>query len=241
MTGPAAISAKPGRDNDSDRDGGSHFDGDGGSVPGFEGPHGAAIRIWHWSLFLFVSASFVTVLLASTIFRTRNTADMVANELQAKGATINKDQARAVAHAYSDKLWDLHKWLGFGICLLVLTRIIIELTGPRADRLGVQLKKALNLKPTDRHTKAQLQQFIQVKRIYVIFYAALLLMALTGLGLAFEDVPVLRSWHAAIKQLHGFLQWFIYGFVLIHLAGVILADLGSHKGLVSRMIHGKKA
>jgi cytochrome b561 len=235
MTAPKAITA--GNDIDPNKDSGRNSDT--GSVPGFEGPHGAAIRIWHWSLFLFVSASFVTVLLASTIFRTRNNVAMVTNELQAKGATINKDQARAVAHAYSDKLWDLHKWLGFGICLLVLIRIIIELTGPRPDRLGVQLKMALGLKPADRQTKSQLQQYIQVKRIYVIFYTAIILMALTGLGLAFEDIPFLRTAHSGIKQLHGFLQWVIYGFVLIHLAGVILADLGKHKGLVSRMIHGR--
>ena len=245
MTAPKAATTGSDRNRniDSDRniDSNPNIDGGNEPLPGFDGPHSAVIRIWHWTLFLFVSASFVTVLLASTIFRTRNTSDMVANELQAKGATINKDQARAVAHAYSDKLWDLHKWLGFGICLLVLLRIIIELTGPNPERLSVQLKKALNLKPTDRQTKTQLQQFIQVKRIYVIFYAAIILMALTGLGLAFEDIPFLRTAHSAIKQLHGFIQWVIYGFVLIHLAGVILADLGSHKGLVSRMIHGRKA
>jgi Ni/Fe-hydrogenase 1 B-type cytochrome subunit len=233
MNAPAGTKAKS--DNDAD------IDSDSGPVPGFDGPHGAAIRIWHWTLFLFVSASFATVLLASTIFRTRNNVALVTNELQAKGQTVSQDQARAVAHAYSDKLWDIHKWLGFGISLLVLIRIIIELTGPRPERLGMQLKKALGLKPTDRQTKMNLQQFIQVKRIYVIFYAALLLMALTGLGLAFEDIPFLRTAHSTIKQLHGFLQWIIYGFVLIHLAGVILADLGSHKGLVSRMIHGRKA
>ena len=241
MTAPNANTANPESNPDRAVNIDATTDSDSASVPGFDGPHSAAIRIWHWTLFLFVSASFVTVLLASTIFRTRNTTAMVANELQAKGATINKDQARAVAHAYSDKLWDIHKWLGFGICLLVLTRIIIELTGPRPERLSLQLKNALKLKPTDRQSKTQLQQYIQVKRIYVVFYAALLLMALTGLGLAFEDVPALRTAHSAIKQLHGFLQWVIYGFVLIHLAGVILADLGTHKGLVSRMINGKKA
>jgi Ni,Fe-hydrogenase I cytochrome b subunit len=37
------------------------------------------------------------------------------------------------------------------------------------------------------------------------------------------------------------LQWVIYGFVLLHLAGVILADLGKHKGLVSRMINGRSS
>jgi Ni/Fe-hydrogenase 1 B-type cytochrome subunit len=208
-------------------------------APALNGPHSAAIRLWHWSLVLFVSATFATVLLASTIFRTRNTVSMVRDELQQKGTAVNMEQARAVAHAYSDKLWDLHKWLGFGICLLVLARIIIEMTQPREERLAGQLKKALQIKPAGRQTKMELQQYIQVKRIYLVFYLALLLMALTGLGLAFEDIPFLRTWHSAIKQLHGFLQWVIYGFVLIHLAGVILADLGKQKGIVSGMIHGK--
>jgi Ni/Fe-hydrogenase 1 B-type cytochrome subunit len=210
-------------------------------APALNGPHSAAIRLWHWSLVLFVSATFATVLLASTIFRTRNTVAMVRDELMQNGVTINAGQARAVAHAYSDKLWDLHKWLGFGICLLVLARIIIEMTQPQEERLAGQLKKALQLKPANRQTKMELQQYIQVKRIYLVFYLALFLMALTGLGLAFEDIPFLRTWHSAIKQLHGFLQWVIYGFVLIHLAGVILADLGKQKGIVSGMIHGKSS
>jgi cytochrome b561 len=208
------------------------------AVAGFNGPHSAAIRIWHWTLFLFVSASFVTVLLASTVFRTKNTVAMVKDELQQKGVVVDAGQARAVAHAYSDQLWYIHKWLGFGISLLVLVRIVIELAGPREERLTVQLGKALGLKPAERLAKMELQQYIQVKRIYVVFYFALLLMALTGLGLAFEDVPFLRTWHGSIKQVHAFLQWVIYGFVLIHLAGVILADLGKHRGLVSGMIHG---
>ena len=97
--------------------------------PTFHEKHSAAIRVWHWALFLTISASLLTVLLASTVFRTRNTIALVQGELQGKGAVVSSDQARAVAHAYSDKVWDIHKWAGFIICGLLFARIIIDEIG----------------------------------------------------------------------------------------------------------------
>jgi cytochrome b len=79
-----------------------------------------------------------------------------------------------------------------------------------------------------------------VKRTYLVFYLLILTMALTGLGLAFEDNPLLKAWHGSIKQIHSFVQYLIYGFILIHLVGVIWTDGNRHNGLVSGMIHGKK-
>ena len=66
-------------------------------------------------------------------------------------------------------------------------------------------------------------------------------MALTGLILAFEDVTLFRQWRAPVKQLHGFVQYIIYGYALLHLAGVIRADLGQFPGIVSGMINGRKS
>jgi len=59
----------------------------------------------------------------------------VQESLQEKGATVSKDQARAVAHEFSDKLWDLHKWIGFILCALLLSRLIIEITQPGEEKL----------------------------------------------------------------------------------------------------------
>jgi len=209
------------------------------STPVFNGMHSVAIRIWHWASFVVISGSIITVLLASTLFRTRNNIGLVQGQLQAKGVVATQDQARAVAHAFNDLLWDLHKWIGFVLCGLVVLRIVIELAQPSEEKLGVQLRRALRLKPADQQGKLEQQHYIQVKRIYLVFYAALILMALTGIGLAFEDVALFRTYRGAIKQVHALLQWVIYGFVVMHIAGVILADLGKYRGLVSGMIHGK--
>lgn len=200
--------------------------------------HSAAIRIWHWLSVVVISGSIITVILASTLFRTRNTISLVQDQLSGKGVVVSSDQARAVAHAYSDRLWDLHKWIGFALCALVVLRILIEVFSSPEEKLSVQLKRALGAKPVDQQGRLEKQHYIQVKRIYLIFYTALILMAFTGLGLAFEDVPLFRIYHGAIKQVHALLQWVIYGFLGMHIIGVILADLGKYKGLVSGMIHG---
>lgn len=208
-------------------------------VPVFNGMHSAAIRIWHWASFVVISGSVITVLLASTLFRTKNNIALVHDQLQANGVVTNQDQARAVAHAFNDRLWDLHKWFGFALSALVVARVLIEMTQSRDEKFAVQLKRALRVKPADQQGRLEQQHYIQVKRIYLVFYAALILMACTGLGLAFDNVTFFRMYRSEIKQVHALLQWVIYGFIVMHIAGVILADLGKYRGLVSGMIHGQ--
>jgi cytochrome b len=66
-------------------------------------------------------------------------------------------------------------------------------------------------------------------------------MVATGLLIAFGG-----SWgisgqtRHSIKEIHGFIQYLIYAFLFFHLAGVILAELGKSKGIVSGMINGGK-
>src|SRR5690348_12718613 len=102
----------------------------------FSEAHPAAIRIWHWITAATLSASILLVILGSTMFRTRNNIDMVQEQLQGKGVTVTVDQARSVAHEYSDKLWMAHKWVGYGLCFLLGCRMMIEMTVSRKDRLA---------------------------------------------------------------------------------------------------------
>jgi Ni,Fe-hydrogenase I cytochrome b subunit len=65
-------------------------------------------------------------------------------------------------------------------------------------------------------------------------------MAITGLILAFEDVDFLKPFHKTASNLHSFFQWGIYAYILLHLIGVVRADLKKNKGIVSGMIHGNQ-
>ena len=202
--------------------------------------HSLAIRIWHWTFFIVLTASLITVGLASTVFRTRNNIDLVQTQLRQKGVIVDKDQAKAVAHEFSDKLWGLHTWLGYILCFFLVARLIIEIVQPGEEKLRNRIKAVLAFRPTTPGQQGEQQHYLLVKRGYLVFYGSIAVMALTGLVLAFEEVPVFREWRAPVKQLHGFVQYFIYGYVLLHLAGAIRADLGRYPGVVSGMIHGRK-
>ena len=97
-----------------------------GSSSLFKTTYSLAIRIWHWITFLTITASIILVLFASTVFTIKGNLSMVQEQIQQKGRTVTPDQARAVAHEYSDKLWMLHKYVGYGLCFLLLSRIVLE-------------------------------------------------------------------------------------------------------------------
>ncbi|MDR3716457.1 MAG: cytochrome b/b6 domain-containing protein [Puia sp.] len=206
----------------------------------FNETHSPAIRIWHWTFFIVLTASLTTVFFGSTLFKTRDNIGFVQTQLQDKGVTLSKDQARAVAHGFSDKLWDLHTWIGYVLCGLLLSRFIIEIAQPGEEKLRHRMRNALGYRPDDAGGKADRKHYILVKSTYLAFYTLFTVMALTGLGLAFEDTPPFKQWHRTLGQIHSFVQYFIYAFILLHLVGVVRADLGKRRGIVSGMIHGKK-
>ena len=197
-----------------------------------------AIRIWHWLTFLGFAASLTTVLLGSTMFKTRPNVTAVMEEVAQKGGTVTKDQAFSVAHAYSDKLWDTHKIIGFVLCFLLFTRVLIEFSQRKEDKLKSRIRAALNFHPVNESAIKERNHYLLVKRGYLVFYALFLCMGLTGLVLAFEDLEFLKPIHKTASSLHSFFQWGIYAYILLHLIGVVRADLYKSKGIVSGMING---
>jgi cytochrome b561 len=200
--------------------------------------HSLTIRIWHWVTFLGFAASLTTVLLGSTLFKTKKNISTVMEEVSSKGGTVTRDQARGVAHAFSDKLWDTHKFIGYGLCFLLLSRVVIEVSQKKDERLLVRIRRALNFHPLTQDGIMERNMYVLTKRGYLVFYSLFLLMGLTGLILAFEDLEFLRPLHKTASSLHSFFQWGIYAYILLHLTGVVRADLNKNKGIVSGMIHG---
>ncbi len=204
----------------------------------FKTTYPLAIRIWHWLTAIVMVSTIIIVLLASTIFTTNDNVPMVQEQIQQKGGTVSPQQARAVAHEYSDKLWMLHKYIGFGLCFLLLVRVIIEAGYSREQKLSGKIKKVLSFQTQNTDEKGDRKHYLMVKWGYVIFYLLFLIMALTGLGLAFEDVPFFKNNHDLIEGTHSVVQYLIYFYILSHLVGVIRADLTNNKGIVSAMING---
>ena len=209
-----------------------------GSSP-FIQRHSTVIRIWHWTTFLILSASMITVLINSTMLNPRDNIALVQNQLKEKGITVSEEQAFAVSHEYEDKMWDIHKLLGFGLAFLLLSRVVIELAQQKNEKIRTRIKNAMGFVKLNDDNKVEYRHYIHVKRVYLLFYLILLLMALTGLGLAFgRGLGFTRELHNTVKTVHSILQYCMYAFVFIHLCGVIIAENGKFKGIVSGMING---
>jgi Ni,Fe-hydrogenase I cytochrome b subunit len=202
-----------------------------------------AIRIWHWLTFIVVTSLIITVLMASTSLNPRKNVPVVQEILKSKGINADNQQAFAVAHMYDDKMWDLHKILGFALAFLFLARVFIEYAQAEEEKNTARIKKALYslFQSKNEPEKQELRHYLIVKYSYLLFYGMLMLMVCTGLTIAFgSEMGLSRQASHSIKEIHAFIQYFIYAFVIFHLVGVMLIELGKAKGIISGMINGGK-
>lgn len=203
--------------------------------------HSGMIRIWHWLTFVIITGSLITVLLTSTILNQRKNIVVVQDQLKTTGLTVTEDQAFAVTREYEDKIWEIHKLLGYGLAFMLISRILIEVFGPSDEKLRTRIRNVSGMYLQNSLKKKDYRNFLGVKIGYLLFYLLLTCMVFTGLGLAFgRDLGFSRGLHGTIKEIHSFGQYLMYAFVLVHLSGVIISENRQIKGIVSGMINGNK-
>jgi cytochrome b561 len=200
--------------------------------------HSASIRLWHWLNLIVISGSLITVLINSTILKSRQKAPMVLAEMKKSGPNVTLDQARAAVHVLSDKIWDVHVYFGYALIALFFFRLIAEFFQLADQTLIGQFKKASRLFKTPA-TKQNAQHDLVVKSIYLVFYLLLFTMVATGICLAFGDnLGISEPMQHSIQDVHGFCMYPILVFIAVHIAGVLLAEHKDGKGIVSDMING---
>ncbi|MGZ3755231.1 MAG: cytochrome b/b6 domain-containing protein [Mucilaginibacter sp.] len=201
--------------------------------------YSSSLRLWHWANLIVISGSLLTVLLNSTLLKSRNVAPFIQSELKNAGNQATAEQTNSVAHALSDKVWDIHVYFGYGLAALLLFRIILEFFQLADQKFIRKIKAAYN---EFKHVKKQREAArheLAVKLIYGVFYILLVIMVTTGLFLAFEGffAPYKAIRHS-VKSVHGFCMYIVLAFIAVHVIGVFLAERKDGKGVVSDMING---
>jgi Ni,Fe-hydrogenase I cytochrome b subunit len=200
--------------------------------------YSSSLRLWHWLNAIVITGSLLTVLLNSTLLKGRKNAAFIKDKLHEAGATVTDEQARSVAHELTDKVWALHTYFGYGLAALVLFRIILEFFQLADQKLIRKIKVAYRDYYVIKQHRELARHEFWVKTIYAIFYLFIIIMAVTGLCLAFEDdVPALKAIHA-IREVHQFTMYLILTFITIHIAGVFMAERKDSSGITSDMING---
>ena len=201
--------------------------------------HSASLRFWHWTNALIICGSLLTVLLNSTLFDVRDNAAYIQKQLKDSGAAVNEEQARNVAHGLEDKVWSLHIYFGYALVALLLFRLISEFISTDKHKFLGKLKLTYATYKNISRKDNTVRHELVVKLLYLTFYIRITVMAITGLCLAFDDVPGIgKSLSHSIKEVHGFCMYLVLAFILVHVIGVLLAERKDSKGIVSDMIHG---
>ena len=183
-----------------------------------------ALRIWHWSNVLTISLLFVTVILRKT-FLGKNNINIIMAKTQELGVLMTEPVAREIAKAIRNEMWQWHPIIGFVAIGLLVARFFIYLQ----NRSSVT------------NTSAKPLYYKIVKKTHALFYFFLLIMGLSGSAMYWDEALHLsKNTTHNIQNVHETLLWFFVIFIIGHIAGVIKAELGEDKGLVSDMINGGK-
>jgi len=198
--------------------------------------YSSSLRFWHWGNAIVITGSLLTVLANSTVLAGWPTRTFVIDNLKKSGTTVTEDQVRSLVGGLRDRVWDIHVYFGYFLAALLLFRLIYEFF-TKDKTLARQIKTAYRQYKNGQNRLIARHELV-VKSLYATFYLLLIIMAVTGLCLAFDDdIPALHQMHW-IKEVHGFCMYLVLIFIVVHLAGVFLAERTDSKGIVSDMING---
>jgi Ni/Fe-hydrogenase 1 B-type cytochrome subunit len=201
--------------------------------------YSASLRLWHWANMIIISGSLITVLINSTITNKHKTSVLIKGSLQTAGANVTDAQVKEATHALSDSVWDVHVYFGYCLAGLLVFRLLLEFFELADQKFIQKIKSAYTQFNIVKKNREMARNELTVKIIYASFYLLLIIMVVTGLSLAFEDaLAVLKPIRHNIKSVHGFCMYLILAFIVVHLAGVFLAERKNGKGIVSDMING---
>ncbi|MGI4874861.1 MAG: cytochrome b/b6 domain-containing protein [Janthinobacterium lividum] len=200
--------------------------------------YSAPMRLWHWLNAALVSGQLLTILFLKVIVNPR----AAVREVGAPGgSTLTEQQGRAVAHAISERIWDWHIWIGLALAATWLGWTLMQALDPAGRRFGARLRataRRVSLVPPAEQGGAKKALF--AKLTYAIFYLAITTMVMTGLALTWaDDVPWLGRLEHTVKEIHNVTMYVIIAYTLVHIVGVLWAELTKDKGLISRMVSGE--
>ncbi len=183
-------------------------------------------RAWHWIHALVVFGLMGTILLRKTFLSWRTNSEILSQKLADINLEVSAEQAKVLAKAIRTPMWEWHIILGYALMALLIWRVALFYT--ESGKANYQ-----NFKEKSLHKK-------MVSITYIVIYAILLFMAVSGLLIHFYEILGLTKEIAhQIKEIHEAV--FFYGLLIVvplHIAGVVIAEQRGEKGIISDMING---
>ncbi|MCL9770814.1 cytochrome b/b6 domain-containing protein [Flavobacterium sp. HXWNR69] len=181
-------------------------------------------RILHWLIAFSFILLLVTIFLRKTWMEKNHVAEIIQAFLADKGyAALPEDDAILLAKKIRKPMWDWHIYLGYVLTGLYCIRLAVPFFGEM--KFASPFKAGLDAK-----TKFQYW-------VYLIFYVCTAISLITGLII--ELGP--KEYKKPMEEIHELSLYYLLGFMILHFGGILIAELTSDKGLVSRIINGGTA
>jgi len=182
-------------------------------------------RIWHWLMAFSVLGLLGTVALRKTFLSWRTNAEVIQLKLAEMGTEVTAETAKMVAKAIRTPMWEWHYLLALFLALSIVIRLVMV----ARDRSQFPLLQLINAPKEEKLKKA----------VHLLICMSLMVMTMSGgvvyyhelLGFTKEGV----HW---VKELHEYVMYAVLGLVVLHLGGVMMHELKTKEGIVSKMIHG---
>lgn len=179
-------------------------------------------RIMHWAIAISFLLLLLTIILRLTWMNKFNMAAIIQEYLSTTDQVLSEEQGVALAKKIRQPMWDWHIYLGYVLVGLFSIRFTLPLFG----KMKFQNPFAKNLSAKKRFQKG----------VYLVFYLCVVISLVTGLIIEFGP----KDLKEPVEAIHKLGIYYLLAFIGLHLAGVIIAEFTDQKGIVSRIISGKK-
>lgn len=177
-------------------------------------------RIIHWAIAISFLLLLITIFLRLTWLNKDNMSAIIQEYFKGIGQNLPQEQSIALARKIRQPMWDWHIYIGYVLVGLFSIRFALPFFG----QMKFQNPFAKNLS-----IKVKLQRWV-----YVVFYGSVITSLTTGLLIVFGP----KSIQEPMEDIHVLGIYYLVTFIIVHIAGVLIAEFTDQKGIVSRIVSG---
>ncbi|PKP26552.1 MAG: cytochrome B [Bacteroidetes bacterium HGW-Bacteroidetes-2] len=182
----------------------------------------AIYRMMHWTIALCMIFMLLTIFLRLTWMNKEHVADVIQNYLATSDTSLSREQLIVLAKQIRKPMWDWHVYSGYVLVGLYCLRMALPFFGKM--KFSNPLKKQLT-------NKMKFQYWL-----YLVFYGCVAISLITGLTI--ELGP--KTLKPSMESVHELSIYYLIAFIMLHIGGIIIAELTNQQGIISRMISGTK-
>jgi cytochrome b561 len=179
-------------------------------------------RIIHWAIAVSFMLLLITIFLRLTWMNKFNMATVIKDYLSGTDQILSQEQLIVLAKKIRQPMWDWHIYIGYVLVGLFSIRFLL----PAFGNMKIQNPFSKNIS-----IKMKFQKWS-----YIIFYVCVIVSLVTGLIIELGPKELKKP----MEEIHVLGIYYLIGFIVIHLAGVFIAEFTEQKGIISRIVSGSK-